>query len=170
MTTSPSWVSCCCCYCCCCCCNCDIFIGSLALLRRLYRPLANYQSGFSWFLMPREASQQNSDYPSGNYLALLDLQNFMRYFGNPLDLAIHLHKMGCSLMQRWKAVNRDKGRNDWRPIQHDEEVARYTWTNPRNRPETSLYVLTISTFQHTRQLAKTEDKLRIQLKDLKVSV
>ena len=137
------------------------------MLRRIYRFLVNYKSGYAVFRIPKNPNPH--EVAGGERVAILDLDSFLSFFGTPQLLANHLQAKALELMTEWRSINKTALPNFRRPICHYEEIARYNWCNARNKPETSVYELTISSWGHTKAINSSSDPPRIQLGDLKVS-
>lgn len=105
-----------------------------------------------------------------DHIALLDLDGFLSYFGQPRQLAARLTKEASALMERWRAINETAQPDFRRPTDFSETISKYTWINAKNREEVSLYQLTLSTFGHTKQVDQWDEKPSIRLGDLKVLI
>jgi hypothetical protein len=105
---------------------------------------------------------------TGEHVAILDREQFLAFFSDPLEVAHRLQKAAAALLAEWRQVNGEAPPNFRRPVCHFEEVCRYEWNNARNRPETSIYELTISSWGHTKNINPRFEAPRIFLSDLKV--
>jgi hypothetical protein len=136
------------------------------MLRRLYKNLAKYRSGMVVFSHPNPSTHS----PKSERVAILDGEHFLSYFSDPVEVANRLQRSAMALVAEWRQVNGEAPPNFRRPVCHYEEVARYEWNNARNRPETSIYELCISSWGHTKNLNPRFEAPKIFLSDLKVRI
>jgi hypothetical protein len=140
--------------------------GAVGNLRRQYRALANYESGYCIIATPKEKTQW--DKYQKQLVALLDCRSFLAFFARPLELAKTIEKRARELMTEWRRVNASKeslGRR--RPVDFKQEITRYQWTKRNGVAETSVYEYVLSTYGHTDRV-KNSPTPRIEIGDLKV--
>lgn len=144
------------------------FMSGLMQLRRMYKYLANYGTGFAILSTPRAPNVNQA--AGSEHICLLDLENFLRYFANPNELATHLQTRGRELMVRWRALNKDTQVGFRRPVFFYEDVAVYRWINSKKKEERSVFELQISTYHHTKNVDQSTEKPKIQASDLKLLI
>jgi hypothetical protein len=144
------------------------FMGSLLLMRRIYKSLGNYESGFAIISTPKTP---HPNQPEGaQHVCLIDLENFLRYFGNPLELASRLVTKAKELMVQWRSANTDLDAESRRPLFYFENVAEYKWFNAKKKAERSIWELQISSYQHVLHLNNSGGKTKIAFEDLKLII
>ena len=108
---------------------------------RIYRGYWKFDSGYAAFAIPRPYPDKEGRYK--NQVAVLDLNTYLTYFGEPAKLVTKLTKATGDLSDRWQQIN--SGRPHKRAIEWSEEIGRCSWMN-FGKLETSVWEITLNTY------------------------
>jgi hypothetical protein len=135
--------------------------------------VANYESGYLVIQTPKARTDYDieNNTPEREHIAMLDVANFLDYFGNPGAVAKTMESMAKELMLRWRKANSNKASLGTRKsLRYKAEICRYIWKSDKNREECSIYEWELSTFHHTRTVERNMEAVpKIAMSDIKVS-